>query len=259
MKTKGGALVAIMTLLLVLPPFVYADYTIDITAATGERCWPSVDNTDYRCGQQFTTVGAGDVSSVTMKMAKHNSPTQLLTAKIETTSGGSPTGTVLGTSSTFDASTIGASACSSGGNSVTFTFATPVSLSASTEYAVTVTGSANNGTNYPAICGKNPGDTSGSDVIYGTNTTWTVTAPSALYLTVPVVESSGGGGGDTSATSTWTATTTFSCVLTSTSSLCDTSNSGIADIIFMLGWLVFFAAINFMGMIWNAIAPRKYE
>jgi len=170
------------------PVATFADYNIDLTTATGERCWPSVDNSDYRCGQEFLTTAAGSVSSVTIKAAKHNSPTQLLTATIQTINASVPSGTVLGTSATFDSSTLGATACSSGGNSVTFTFATPVELDAATNYAVVITGNANNNTNYPALCGKNPGDTAGMDIFYGTSAAWTASSPSQLYLYMTVTE-----------------------------------------------------------------------
>jgi len=118
-----------------IPPLTAsADYSIN-TAPTGtptdNNGWGRNAPAYELSAQSFTTSGAGDIGTITgAQLIKTGTPTDDVTASIQADSGGNPSGTPLGTSGAVD---VQATTC---GTEYTFTFSTPVAVSASTLYWV---------------------------------------------------------------------------------------------------------------------------
>jgi len=114
-----------------------------------------------KLAQGFQLTEAVSVLSVKLWLKKVASPTGNLTVKIQTNSGGSPSGTPVtnGTSNT-----VAASSLSTSYGYITFTFSTPPSLSASTQYHIVLeTADSQSNTNYVVwgADGSSPGYASG--------------------------------------------------------------------------------------------------
>jgi hypothetical protein len=99
-----------------------------------------------KLAQGFQVTDAGTVSSVKLWLKKVGSPTGNLTVKIQTNNAGSPSGSTItnGTSAT-----VAASSLSTSYGYITFTFSTPPSLSAATQYHIVLeTADSQSNTNY---------------------------------------------------------------------------------------------------------------
>jgi hypothetical protein len=93
------------------------------------------NNTASLLGQGFTVSQSAQLSKVTLHLTKAGSPTGNIWATIATGASSPPTTVADGTSGTVDVSTV-----SGAGGNVTFTFATPPSLTAGTTYWVILNG-----------------------------------------------------------------------------------------------------------------------
>lgn len=87
--------------------------------------------------QYFTTVGAGNVTTLQICLNNNNSMAGTATIDIETDGGGAPSGTVVGGNVSFNLNTI-----PSGAALRTFTLSSPAALSASTNYWVVLKASS---------------------------------------------------------------------------------------------------------------------
>lgn len=120
---------------------------------------------NQKVGQTFTTVGAIDVTAIAFSFGKNGSPTDDVTVDIFATSGGNPTGTSLGTSNAIGSASIG--------NVVTFTFPTPIALSATTLYAAVLSRSgAVDGTNFFSVTGTAASTYSGGTPLTYNGSSW---------------------------------------------------------------------------------------
>lgn len=98
-------------------------------------------------GQSFTTLGAVTVTAIAVRLKKVLAPTDNVTIKLTTNGASIPTGTVLGTSDAIAGTVISTSV-----DWVIFPFSTPVALSASTKYWLTIQRSgANDASNYYTV------------------------------------------------------------------------------------------------------------
>jgi len=196
----------VAVLLFLLPgTFVFADYTI--STVTNSSSLTAVGYTDgagddrVSDAQQVITTGAGTVSSIVMSVATAGSPGDNLVMKIYADSGDLPSGAAIATSNNVSAGVMG-SGCP-GGNSATrdetFTFSSPVSLSAATKYwfAIERTG-ALDGTDFYRACGDDAGAITPNSFAKYTSS-W-ANSPQTIRLTADVVE--GGSSGTSTATST---------------------------------------------------------
>lgn len=155
-------------------------------------------NDTAKVSQTLLTIGSGDISSVTYRMKKSGSPTMNLTLTIYDTSGDLPTGSVLGTSNSVAATGL-PSDCST---DVTFTFSSPVALSAASSYAFVLNSDAYSTTNNVTVCGSGASEyTDGRHGYY--DGTWHLAGSQYdEYVTMDVST----GGGSSSSTTTSTST-----------------------------------------------------
>jgi len=208
--------------LLFIPSFAFADYTVTpATYSTGNLIDMSAAN-NTNGGQIFTTVGVGDVSRIDICLSSNiGSQTGDVTMDIYAASGNDPTGSSLG-QATIVANTVSGAAAL-----YTFTFGTPVSLSASTDY-VAVIGRTDNSVGNVKGCGNAVEATNG---VYSDDNAATWNALSAVfYMTVFVTEAGGGGTG-----------TTTPQVFSTTTQLVDNPNQDFAN-----GLWLFLAGAWFM-------------
>ena len=96
-------------------------------------------------GQSITPASSGQIASIELYLYKYGSPTGTVSAKIFATSGGLPTGSALATSADVNVADLETSA-----TAVPFEFSSPVSVTASTQYAIVLDGSSvsGNASNY---------------------------------------------------------------------------------------------------------------
>ncbi len=192
---------------------VHADYTITTTSGTtptdvfGTNNGPNAQD-DY--AQGFTTTGAGTVSQVTVMLQVNGGPNSV-TLSIQGNSGGFPDGTPIdGGAATFIPSDFSGSC-----TEATFTFSTPISLAAATNYFLTFTTTAGVNT-YPlnawVVCGTSPEDSGNAGVLF-LNSSWNNQNETERVI-IPVVTSGppppgpGGFDGIINAASTHFASTT---------------------------------------------------
>jgi len=186
---------------LLLPNSVFA-YTITTTVNSSSLTAVGYTDggTDLRQSdaELITTTGAGDLTQVIMSVAKVASPGDTVVVKVYANSGAVPTGAALGTSDALLPSQTNCPGGSSATRDETFTFSTPVALSASTDYWIALerTGSLD-GTNFYRPCGDDAVVT--NDFALKNNGTWSSSSDQSIRLFATIDE---GGGGATTATST---------------------------------------------------------
>lgn len=159
------AIISIVTILLAFL-FVYTYVVHAYTLTTGSNgvnggvnLWNASNH--QAVAQTFTTTTSGSLTSFQGYFNKASSPTDTMTATIQTNNAGVPSGTVLATSNTFTTTDVDPSCLSS--TLVTVTFPTPPALSASTQYWIVVNNTTNTqdgGGNY-TWCGNNSGTNQG--------------------------------------------------------------------------------------------------
>jgi len=178
------------------PAFAHADYSVDTNSGTtGVASIPLAAGEHLNIAQQFTTIGAGTTDSVDFCLYSSGVGTGNLTLDLQTVSAGDPSGVSLGTA------TIPVGDVTGTHQRVHFTFASPVSLSASTAYYLVLAKSVNDG----VISGCGDADTPAGK--YSDNgTAWSSTAPNNFNINVDVVE---GGGGASTTAGTAATTTVF--------------------------------------------------
>jgi hypothetical protein len=155
------------------------------TAASGGLTWGDTASGWASRGQTFTTTTATSVSSVRLSIWKTASPTDNLTVSIYAVSGGLPTGSALGTSNIVVGSTLGTTALTGLNSPTTFTFATPVALAASTQYALMPARSTGlNATNYYNITGQGSSPYAGGNMVNYNGTTYTASSTNDLGFAV---------------------------------------------------------------------------
>lgn len=152
-------------LLLLVPSFALADYSITgSTQSVVEQTFGFASNNSNMTAQGFTTVGAGTIASVVSQTA-FGGAASAATISIQADSAGAPSGVDLGSVSI----TPNASCANS-----TWTFGTPVSVSATTKYYLVFTRTAGfSTTNYLSNCGENPALT--NLVVLRFDTSWATT------------------------------------------------------------------------------------
>jgi hypothetical protein len=101
-----------------------------ITTATGHTSVPVALTAGRLVGQSFTTASSCSLTQVQFYLDSDFSSGVTLRAKVYATSGGTPTGSVLGISTDFTNNTIFSKTL------ITFTFTSPVILSGTTTYAI---------------------------------------------------------------------------------------------------------------------------
>jgi len=160
-------------------------YTTNTSASAG-LTWGDTASGWASRGQTFTTTTATLVSSVRLSIWKTASPTDNLTVSIYATDGsGLPTGSALGTSNIVVGSTLGSTALTGLNSPTTFTFATPVALSASTKYALMPARSTGlNATNYYNITGQGSSPYAGGNMVNYNGTTYTASSTNDLGFAV---------------------------------------------------------------------------
>lgn len=129
-------------------------YTINTTTSTADNNRFGYDATDNQVGQTFTTVGAGNLTQIDAMVFKVGTVTDNLILAIQALSGGFPDGVDLATA-TVTGSTLPTSASAR----TTFTFGSPASLAAATQYGIVYrrSGSLSTGNYY-----RSAGDGSGN-------------------------------------------------------------------------------------------------
>jgi len=210
------------------PLVAHADYTIttgsgvqgvaDVTGGTG---------TGQEGGVLFTTTGAGTTVGGTYCLYKEGSPVDNTFIDIYATASNLPTGSSLGHSDAIPTSALGAG---SGGASLqTYTFASPVTLDAATQYALVVSMSGTRDTtNHPVVCGYV--DANPWFDVKNNSGTWVDRGYGSDHTTIAVVEGGGGGGGGATSTA-------------ATSTPVNDPNRDLFN-----GFLLFF--MSFFGMVW---------
>jgi len=196
--------VALLVLVGSFLPMVASAYTITTTNLTAAHNGFGYSTaTAHKSAQCFTSIGAGDVTSVLVSMSYAGTPTDNFVISLEETTAGAPNGTVLSSVS------VPASSISSTPTDYTYTFATS-SLAASTVYCFVFSRTGSDSTsNYY----NDDGDSVGSLFWWMNSGVWTSTA-GTHRLVFDVNPASGGGG----ATAGWpvspfgTATTTYTVV-----------------------------------------------
>jgi len=135
----------------------YADYSPTLGSGTsailefGQDA--STGGDSDKVAAKFTTVGVGDVVTAHVILKKVNTSSDNVIVSVFATDGTKPTGSTLG-----DSDAVAISSFSTGCASVDFTFSTPVTISAATEYWLVLsrTGTLDN-TNRPQVCGTSSG------------------------------------------------------------------------------------------------------
>jgi len=123
------ALFTLTVVVVFMPVFVYADYTIDLGEVNGDAGgWGATFRPE--AAQTFTTVGAGDLVSFGVSFYTSNGASDDPVFRIRTASGDEPTGSDLAVK-TYTGS-VGTAACAI----TTITLDTPLPVSAATEYAI---------------------------------------------------------------------------------------------------------------------------
>lgn len=213
---------------------VYADYTITSPSSntTSLASWSS---TSEAAADYFESVGAGSVSTVDFCAGVDSGTPGGVVVKIWANSAGTP-GSLLGTSNPITVT--------DPNHLHEFTFATPIDLTATTGYWISLGGPSGN---VIENCGTaSELGTYGTKYTTNSGSTWSGEQNWTQNYDVYVTEGGGGGDPPTGDVSTTTASTTVSVL-------------EAGDIIFMLGWLVFFQALMVMGMVWNTVMPSKYD
>ncbi len=114
------------------------DMTFTLSATSGGQ----------KLTQIFQIASGADIANATLYLRKYGSPTGTLTARIETVSGGNPTGTLVDVNAT---ATYSEASLTTSFAQVTFNFAGVFSLSATTDYALVLqTDRSQSDTNYVA-------------------------------------------------------------------------------------------------------------
>ena len=203
-KTDLGTLGLLVFGLLVCGSLAYPRntlaYTIDTTAGSSAIETPCgyASNDTAQCGQTVTTEDAGTISSINLKLRKIGSPSDNLTFSVQLAPGDLPDNTPIAS-----ADAIALSSLSSSCGDVTINFSSPVSLDATTRYALVGTRSGSySTTNNWEFCGSVSDVYAGGRFVYNTSnsTTWAGTTFD-VYLVTEVTTSGGGGGGTASSTS----------------------------------------------------------
>lgn len=153
--------------------------------------------------QTFTTIGAGEISAVVLNFAQTSGVDSVpFVVEVQTVTGGSPDGGVVGTSDVYDANTF-AAVCTD----FPINFSTPAPVSAATEYALVIIPVSGFGPGASAnrwICGQTGGYAGG--ILYNSTantSTWAVESTGDAYVYIDITEGGGGGSGtSTSATTT---------------------------------------------------------
>ena len=199
-------LLAIVPFLLVLSPIFVSAYTIsnfdpsDPGDSDTPQAVKGATGTLQNAADPITTTGAGTVSTVSVCVTKNGSPVDNAVLSIYSDSAGAP-GSDLGDSTGVAASGITSNGalndCSSGGASfVTFTFTTPVSLSASTNYWLFLGRSGTRSTsNYYFLDGDSRVSTGFGHMLASNSGTWTSNGAEGFYNLVVTPSGGGGGGG----------------------------------------------------------------
>jgi len=132
-------------------------------------------STPEAVGQTFTTISAGTISTILVSLDDEGTnPTDNLTLNLFLADGsGDPTGSSLGTAAITMDNTL---ACAS---SKTFTFASPVAVTATTQYIAVFTRASPSGTNYAVVCGTNSDVYAGGKLRRKDTGTWTNTGGGA--------------------------------------------------------------------------------
>jgi len=104
---------------------------IDTLSGTASGRQVGTSATYTQLSQSFTTVGAFNLKSVGVSLAKIGSPADNILADVYAASGGLPTGSSLGQATALAASSVAASQ-----TEYTLTWVTPVALSAATQYCI---------------------------------------------------------------------------------------------------------------------------
>jgi hypothetical protein len=143
-----------------------------------------------RVSQSFTTpANAATVASVRTTLAKSGSPTDNLQMDIYATDGASkPVGSSLGTSATIAGASIASTA-----TSYLFTFATPVAVSGSTQYAAVISrsGANDSGNSYQFVSAQtNVNSSEGLSRYNGSTLVWSAVVTQDLPLVVTMEVSS---------------------------------------------------------------------
>ena len=119
---------------------------------------------DPEVGHSFTNTTTGTTSTVSLWFKKTNSPTGTAVVEFYNATGtigtsGIPTGASIATSNTFDVSTLTTSY-----QWISFTFASPVSLTAATDYAIAIQYTGGDGSNFVSPGADNTSPTHGGNL-----------------------------------------------------------------------------------------------
>lgn len=177
-------------IMFLLPTYAFANYTISTnTNVAALADWGSVNE---RVGSHFVTIGAGTADSVDFCLKNDGGSPSGIVLLFMADSGGSPS-TVIASST--------ASGAISTAQRYTFTFSSPVSLSAATDYWIMAVPSGGGST--LANCGLGS-DTSGYATKYSSNNgaSWSTLTGTTQNFSFLVTESGGGGGATTTTAST---------------------------------------------------------
>lgn len=160
-----GALGIATGLFFLIVPFAFADSIIETaTSHLQERAAWGISGQEYGA-QTFTADADGEVSSIeNATIISSGSPVDQVYIELQSTSGGVPTGTVLGTSNN---QTIVETACAAEMTLTTYTFASPVTIENGTVYAIVMNRSGSlSGSNYYADCGTDTSTYAGGNSLY---------------------------------------------------------------------------------------------
>jgi len=213
-------------------PSVFA-YTVDGTTAVTaaiNSCGYASNDTGY-CAESFTTIGAGSIDALTTRIGNPGSSVLDYVVSVQADAGGHPSGVDLGSSDSKNAAVFGHGvACSQADNS--WTFSTPVPLSASTVYWLVLipSGYDSIGVN---VCGNSGVGTTGSEALPTTSDTSTWETPTygrEFYFSADITEGGGGGGGTT-------ASTTITVIVDPAEQLFDAFVIFFASMVFII-WLI---------------------
>jgi hypothetical protein len=169
------------------------DYTIDVNVATAitedatQGCRSAVDNSTVKVSQGITTVLAGPLSFIDVKLIKVGAPTGTVVFTLEANAGGVPSNTPLATSRRLDVSRISTTA-----QTVRIIFDTPYAVSAATVYHLVMQGTWTvSATNYVGwrMDGSAAPYAGGSKALFDSDTsTWTADTDDDMMVTTYIKE-----------------------------------------------------------------------
>lgn len=200
-------LLIVASFLLALSPALTFAYTVsnfdpsDPSNSDTPQPVKGMTGTLQNAATPITTAGAGTVSTVSLCVAKNGNPVDTAVLSIYSDSAGAP-GSDLGNSTGVAASGITSNGafndCSSGGaNFVTFTFSSPVSLSASTNYWLFLGRSGTRSTSaYYFMLGDSHTSTGFGPMLASNSGVWISSGAEGFYSLVVTASGGGGGGGN---------------------------------------------------------------